>query len=58
MAGIAFGLSDLLVGSLSNLGELFRTGTLDALLLRPLPAMAQICLSEFALRRVARSAPR
>jgi ABC-2 type transport system permease protein len=56
LAGIAFGLSDLLVGSLSNLGELVRTGTLDALLLRPLPAMAQICVSEFALRRVGKIA--
>lgn len=52
LAGIAFGLSDLLVGSLDNLARLVRTGTLDALLLRPLPAIIQICLSEFALRRL------
>jgi ABC-2 type transport system permease protein len=52
LAGIAFGLSDLLVGSLDNLTRLVRTGTLDALLLRPLPAIIQICLSEFALRRL------
>ncbi|HEU0127264.1 MAG TPA: ABC-2 family transporter protein, partial [Pseudonocardiaceae bacterium] len=52
LAGISFGLADLLVGSLDKLGQLVRTGTLDALLLRPLPAMTQICGSEFALRRL------
>ena len=52
LAGISFGLADLLVGSLDKLGRLVRTGTLDALLLRPLPALAQICLSDFALRRL------
>ncbi len=54
LAGISFGLSDMLVGSLDNLARLVRTGTLDALLLRPLPAIIQICLSEFALRRLGR----
>ncbi|MGH3766529.1 MAG: ABC transporter permease [Pseudonocardiaceae bacterium] len=52
LAGISFGLSDVLVGSLKDLGRLVRTGTLDALLLRPLPAIAQICSAEFALRRL------
>jgi ABC-2 type transport system permease protein len=52
LAGISFGLADMLVGSLDQLGRLVRTGTLDALLLRPLPAMTQICASDFALRRV------
>ena len=52
LAGISFGLTDLLVGSLDKVSELVRTGTLDALLLRPLSAMAQICVSDFALRRL------
>ena len=52
LAGVSFGLADLLVGSLNKIGELVRTGTLDALLLRPVPAMVQICTSEFALRRL------
>lgn len=52
LAGISFGLTDLLVGSLGRLSQLVRTGTLDALLLRPLPALTQICASEFALRRL------
>ena len=52
LAGISFGLADLLVGSLDTVSQLVRTGTLDALLLRPLPAMTQICASDFALRRL------
>jgi ABC-2 type transport system permease protein len=42
----------MLVGSLDKLGQLVRTGTLDALLLRPLSVMTQICVSDFALRRL------
>jgi ABC-2 type transport system permease protein len=56
LAGVSFGLADLLVGSLNKIGELVRTGTLDALLLRPVPAMVQICTSEFALRRLGKVA--
>lgn len=52
LAGVSFGLANLLVGSLDKVGELVRAGTLDALLLRPVPAMTQICASEFALRRL------
>jgi ABC-2 type transport system permease protein len=52
LAGVSFGLADLLIGSLDRVGELIRAGTLDALLLRPVPAMTQICAAEFALRRL------
>jgi viologen exporter family transport system permease protein len=52
LAGVSFGLADLLIGSLDRVGELVRAGTLDALLLRPVPAMTQICAAEFALRRL------
>ncbi|MEO7196314.1 MAG: ABC-2 family transporter protein [Pseudonocardiaceae bacterium] len=52
LAGIAFGLADMLVGPLDKVGQLVRTGTLDALLLRPLPVMTQMCASDFALRRL------
>ena len=52
LAGISFGLTDMLVGSLDRVSQLVRAGTLDAVLLRPLPAMAQICVSDFALRRL------
>ncbi|MGQ0715925.1 MAG: ABC transporter permease [Pseudonocardiales bacterium] len=56
LAGISFGLADLLVGPLDQLGRLVRTGTLDALLLRPLSVMAQICASDFALRQLGKVA--
>ncbi|HKR50384.1 MAG TPA: ABC-2 family transporter protein [Pseudonocardiaceae bacterium] len=56
LAGISFGLADLLTGPLDKLGQLVRTGTLDALLLRPLSVMAQICASDFALRQLGRVA--
>lgn len=52
LAGISFGLADMLVGQLDRVSQLVRTGTLDALLLRPLSSMAQICVSDFALRRL------
>ena len=52
LAGVSFGLADLLIGSLDRVGELVRAGTLDALLLRPVPAITQICAAEFALRRL------
>lgn len=51
LAGMSFGLAHLMVGSLDRTAQLVRTGQLDGLLLRPLPAMAQICACEFALRR-------
>ncbi|MGH3776155.1 MAG: ABC transporter permease [Pseudonocardiaceae bacterium] len=56
LAGISFGLADMLVGQLDRVGQLVRTGTLDALLLRPLPVMAQFCVSDFALRRLGKVA--
>lgn len=54
LAGIAFGLADMLVGQLDGLPRHIREGTLDALLLRPLSALWQLCASEITLRRVGR----
>lgn len=54
IAGVAFGLADLLVGQLDSLPAYIRTGRLDALLLRPLGALGQICASEVTLRRLGR----
>ncbi|MFS0695802.1 ABC transporter permease [Streptomyces nitrosporeus] len=50
----AFGLSDLLMGSVERLGRRVRDGTLDTLLVRPVPVLAQIAADRFALRRVGR----
>ncbi|GFE24474.1 transporter [Streptomyces nigrescens] len=53
-SGIALGLADLLLGSIEGLGRRIRDGTLDTLLLRPVPVFAQIAADRFALRRVGR----
>ncbi|MEU6390670.1 ABC transporter permease [Streptomyces sp. NPDC046939] len=53
-AGAAFGLADLLAGSLGRLGDRVRDGTLDAFLVRPAPVLAQLGADRFALRRLGR----
>ncbi|MFJ1746035.1 ABC transporter permease [Streptomyces sp. NPDC088116] len=50
----AFGLADLMLGSMDRLGRRVRDGTLDTLLLRPVPVLAQVAADRFALRRVGR----
>lgn len=50
----AFGLCDLLVGSVDRLGQRVRDGTLDTLLVRPVPVLAQVAADRFALRRLGR----
>ncbi|MFI5754482.1 ABC transporter permease [Streptomyces sp. NPDC051569] len=50
----AFGFADLLIGSMDRLGRRVRDGTLDSLLLRPVPILAQVAADRFALRRVGR----
>lgn len=53
-AGMAFGLADLLMGSMDRLGRRVRDGTLDTLLVRPVPVLAQVAADRFALRRLGR----
>ncbi|WP_406450540.1 ABC transporter permease [Streptomyces sp. NBC_00876] len=55
-AGSAFGLADLLLGSMDRLGLRVRDGTLDTLLVRPAPVIAQVAADRFALRRLGRIA--
>lgn len=50
----AFGLADLAMGSMERLGRRVRDGTLDTLLLRPVPVLAQVAADRFALRRLGR----
>lgn len=50
----AFGLADLLLGSMERLGRRVRDGTLDTLLVRPVPVLAQVAADRFALRRIGR----
>ncbi|MBP0460102.1 ABC transporter permease [Streptomyces montanisoli] len=50
----AFGLCDLVMGSVDRVGARVRDGTLDVLLLRPAPVLAQVAADRFSLRRVGR----
>ncbi|MFB7654536.1 MULTISPECIES: ABC transporter permease [unclassified Streptomyces] len=54
VAGVSFGLADLAVGSMERLGRRVRDGTLDTLLVRPAPVLAQVAADRFALRRLGR----
>ncbi|GHJ36561.1 ABC transporter permease [Streptomyces sp. TS71-3] len=53
-AATAFGLADLVMGSTERLGRRVRDGTLDVLLVRPVPVLAQVAADRFALRRLGR----
>ncbi|MFD9222871.1 ABC transporter permease [Streptomyces sp. NPDC060064] len=53
-AGTSFGLADLVMGSMDRLGRRVRDGTLDTLLVRPVPVLAQVAADRFALRRLGR----
>ncbi|TLS44856.1 transporter [Streptomyces montanus] len=54
LSGTAFGLADLAVGSMEKLGRRVRDGTLDTLLVRPAPVLAQMAADQFGLRRLGR----
>jgi ABC-2 type transport system permease protein len=53
-SGTAFGLTDLALGSMDRLGRRVRDGTLDTLLVRPVPVIAQVAADRFGLHRVGR----
>lgn len=53
-SGIGIGVADMLIGSVELLGQHIRTGTLDAMLVRPVPLLVQVCADRFALRRLGR----
>lgn len=50
----ALGLADLALGNMVSLGQRARDGTLDTLLVRPAPVLAQVAADRFALRRIGR----
>ncbi|WP_436846210.1 ABC transporter permease [Streptomyces shenzhenensis] len=56
LSGVAFGLADLAIGSMERLGRRVRDGTLDTLLVRPAPVLAQMAADRFSLRRLGRIA--
>lgn len=53
-SGIGIGVADLLIGSVESIGQHIRTGTLDTMMVRPVPLLVQICADRFALRRLGR----
>ncbi|MGW1197080.1 ABC transporter permease [Streptomyces sp. NPDC002536] len=50
----SFGLADLFLGNMDKVGRRVRDGTLDTLLVRPAPVLAQVAADRFALRRLGR----
>ena len=54
--GVGIGVADLLIGSVERLGSHVRTGTLDTMMVRPVPLLVQVCADEFQLRRLSRIA--
>lgn len=56
LANLSFALADVLTGHLDELPRFIRTGTLDAMLVRPLPLLAQLVTSDISLRRLGRAA--
>lgn len=53
-AGLALGLADLIGGGVEQLGDRVRDGSMDAMLIRPVPALAQLGADRFAVRRAGR----
>jgi ABC-2 type transport system permease protein len=54
--GIGIGVADLLIGSVERIGSHVRTGTLDTMMVRPVPLLVQVCADQFQLRRLSRIA--
>lgn len=52
IAGIAFAITDLVVGHLDLFPQMIRDGTFDQILVRPLPSLLQVVASDFSLRRL------
>ncbi|MFG3285777.1 ABC transporter permease [Streptomyces sp. NPDC048111] len=50
----SFGLANALLGSIDKLGARVRDGTLDTLLVRPVPVLAQVAADRFGLQRLGR----
>ncbi|MFD8634361.1 ABC transporter permease [Streptomyces sp. NPDC059533] len=55
-ASASLGLADLLIGNTDRIGVRIRDGSLDTMLVRPVPLLAQVAADRFALRRLGRVA--
>ncbi|MDQ2582426.1 ABC transporter permease [Saccharothrix yanglingensis] len=54
IAGVGFGLADMVAGQLDELPAHTRTGTFDVVLMRPLGTLAQVMASDLHLRKIGR----
>ncbi|MCT9082422.1 ABC transporter permease [Streptomyces fulvoviolaceus] len=54
LSATAFGIADLVLGSMDVMGARIRDGSFDTLLVRPVPVLAQVGADHFALRRLGR----
>jgi ABC-2 type transport system permease protein len=57
VSAFGFGTADLFVSPVERISTWVQTGTFDRLLLRPAPALLQLCAFEFELRRVGKLVP-
>lgn len=57
MATLPFGISDLFVSPVDKVSNYVRDGSMDRVLLRPVPALLQISALEFELRRAGKLVP-
>ncbi|WP_327283607.1 ABC transporter permease [Streptomyces sp. NBC_01205] len=54
-SSISLGIADLVLGNTHRVGARIRDGSLDTMLVRPVPVLAQVAADRFALRRVGRT---
>ncbi|MBR8742238.1 transporter [Nocardiopsis sp. MG754419] len=57
LASSAFGIADMCAGSVERLGGHIRSGTLDAMLIRPVSPLVQVAADEFSPRRLGKVVP-
>jgi ABC-2 type transport system permease protein len=55
LANLGFSIADIVCGQLDAIPTHLRAGTLDAVLLRPLPALAQLAAGDITVRRLGRT---
>jgi len=53
-SGLSLAFADMGAGSLEMAGQRIRDGSLDSLLVRPIPVIAQLAADQFAIRRIGR----
>ncbi|MFE2142773.1 ABC transporter permease [Streptomyces sp. NPDC059456] len=54
-SSVSLGIADLVLGNTHRVGVRIRDGSLDTMLVRPVPVLAQVAADRFALRRVGRT---